>query len=209
VLLRVPARGRMTYLRRRLRPSSLGSAGRMRCFQILCDTTSCGGVAEACSRLWLARVGGCLSPRGNRSANPRARQRSHDVSAKAPSAFEPGIGRTYEIFPDIMRHHELRRGGGACSRLWLARVGGCLSPRGNRSATPRARQMSHDVSAKAPSVFEPGIGRTYEIFPDIMRHHELREGGGGVLAAVASTRRRVSLAAREPKCYSACSPEVA
>ena len=65
------------------------------------------------------------------------------------------------------------------------------------------------ASAKAPSAFEPGIGRTYEIFPDIMRHHELREGGGAVLAAVARTRGMLSLAARKPKCYSACSPEAA
>jgi hypothetical protein len=35
--------------------------------------------------------------------------------------------------------------------------------------------------------FEPEIGRRYEIFPDILRHHELGEGGGAVLADVPST----------------------
>jgi hypothetical protein len=59
------------------------------------------------------------------------------------------------------------------------------------------------------SASKPGIPRTYEVFPDIMRRHELGEGGGAVLAAVASKRTRLSLAARNLKCHSACSPEVA
>jgi hypothetical protein len=104
-----------------------------------------------------------------------------------------------------MRHHELREGGGAV----LAAVASTSRRVSLAAREPKCYSAcSPEVSAKAPSASEPGIGRTYEIFSDIMRHHELRESGGAVLAAVASTRKRVSLAAREPKCYSECSPEV-
>jgi plasmid stabilization system protein ParE len=154
-------------------------------------------VVGPCSRLRLARVGGCPSPRRKRSSKARACQRWRDVSAKVPSASKPGIGRRYEVFPDKMRHHELGRVVGPCSRLRLARVGGCPSPRRKRSSKARARQRWRDVSAKVPSASEPGIGRTYEFFPDIMRHHELGKGGGAVLAAAASPRGRLSLVARE------------
>jgi hypothetical protein len=98
---------------------------------------------------------------------------------------------------------------GVCSRLRLARVGGRLSPRGNHHARPRARQRSHDVFAKAPSASEPVIARTYEVFLQIMRLHELGKGGMGVLAAETSTRRRPSIAARKTSCEAAGSPKVA